>query len=394
MRDLFHDLTTRLRAFLIASWWRSRLAAINGWAHLTAAVAGVRIFIPIALVALVLAGYTWWWQQVASSVRIAVGQFQAEQLAQQRETVWDSLDVSGFPYRVEGLITAPRITAPDLGMAWDGKAVALNVQPLNPRHISLSLHGRQHVLYAKDGRLIEGGADANKAMINIVAGSQGMEQIALEVEGLSAQGEWVGRHIELVVPSASASADVKESDPDATTAPIAVSATLSNVAVRGDLTLPLGPIITLIELKAHLRYPSLAPEGPAPSLVTAWRTTDTPVRIEELKLDWGGVTVDARGDLKLDAHTRPEGRMQLKIGNHRRLLDVLMAGGWISPEALPNIDAALNTLAFVSGDPERRIDVTVRFGEGQAYLELFGLVPIKIGPVAPLFPPPTLALPG
>ena len=48
----------------------------------------------------------------------------------------------------------------------------------------------------------------------------------------------------------------------------------------------------------------------------------------------------------------------------------------------------------MSGDPERRIDVTVAFSGGVAYLELFGLVPIKVGPVAPLFPPPALAMPG
>lgn len=394
MRNLLTDLWPRLRASLYSLWLKTRLLAITSWSRALAMIAGVRIFIPIAAVALLLAGYTWWWQQIASGIRVGAAQFQADQRALQRETAWDSLEISGFPYRVEALITGPKITAPDRGIAWDGKAVVLHMQPLNPRHVSLSFQGRQHVFYAKDGRLIEGGADANKAMLNVMAGSNGAEQIALEVEGLSAQGEWVGRHIEIVVPSASASADVAESDPDATTAPITVSATLSNVALRGDLTLPFGPIISLVEVKAHLRYPSLTPEGTSPSLVSAWRTTDTPIVVEGFKLDWGGVTLDARGEIKLDTQTRPEGRLHLKIGNHRRLLEVLTAEGWVSPEALPNINAALNTLAFVSGDPERRIDVTVSFAEGSAYLELFGLLPIKIGPVQPLFPPPALALPG
>lgn len=394
MRNLLTDLWTRLRVSLYSLWLKTRLLAIRTWTRTVAMIAGVRIFIPIGLVALLLAGYTWWWQQIANSIRAGAGQFQLDQTALGRETQWDGIDVSGFPYRIEALITAPRITAPDRGIAWDGKAVVLNVQPLKPNHISLGFQGHQHVLYAKDGRLIEGGADANKAIVNIIAGSSGTDQVAVEVEGLAVQGEWVGRHIELVVPSASASADVQESDPDATTAPITVSATLNNIAVRGDLTLPLGPIITMIEIKAHLRYPSLTPEGAAPSLVSAWRTTDTPIMIEGFKLDWGGVTLDARGEVKLDAQTRPEGRLHLKVGNHRRLLEVLTADGWITPEALPNINAALNTLAFVSGDPERRIDVTVSFREGSAYLELFGLLPIKVGPVQPLFPPPALAMPG
>jgi hypothetical protein len=246
------------------------------------------------------------------------------------------------------------------------------------------------VLYVKDGRLIEGGADASKALVNIVAGSNGTEQIGLELEGLSGQGEWNSKHIELVVQNASASADVEDSDPDATTAPIALSATLNNIALRGDIALPLGQTITLIDLQAHLRYPSLVPDGTSPSVVAAWRATNTPVEIESFKLDWGGVTVAAHGQIKLDAQTRPEGRLHLKIGNHRRLVEVLTADGWISPEAQPNITGALNTLAFMSGDPERRIDVTVSFTSGSAYLELFGVVPIRIGPVNPLFPPPSL----
>ena len=383
-----------MRDLLTDYWLRLRLIIIRAWGWLRVAFAGVRLFIPIAVIALLLTGYTWWWQQVANSIRFGAGQFQSDQHAQGREAQWDSLDVSGFPYRVEAQFASPRITAPDRGIAWDGKAVALHIEPLSPRHISLSFDGHQHVLYVKDGRLIEGGADANKAQVDIVAGMHGTDQVTVEVEGLSGQGDYNSQHVELVVQSASASADVESSDPDATTAPIALTATLNNIALRGDIALPLGPTITLIDLKAHLRYPSLAPEGAAPSLVSAWRETDTPIQIEAFKLDWGGVTVEAHGDVKLDAQTRPEGRLRLKVGNHRRLLEVLKAQGWISAEAEPNIDAALNTLAFMSGDPERRIDVSVNLSGGFAYLELFGLVPIKIGPVAPLFPPPSLAMPG
>jgi hypothetical protein len=365
------------------------------WMRLRTGFAGVRIFIPIALIAVLLAGYTWWWQQVADSVRVSAGAFQLDQHALGRETLWDSVDVSGFPYRVEAQFKRPRITAPDRGIAWDGKSVVLSIQPLKPHHIALNFVGQQHVLYVKDGRLIDANVDASKALVNIVAGSNGAESMRLDVEGLSGQGEVNDKHIELVVQNAGASLDVEESDPDATTAPIAVTASLKNIALRGDLSLPFGPTIALVDLKAHLRYPSLAPEdGSIPSPLAAWRATNTPIEIDSFNLDWGGVTLEARGDLKLDAQTRPEGRLHLKIGNHRRLVEVLIAEGWISAEAQPNIDGALNTLAFMSGDPERRIDVTVRFNGGSAYLELFGLVPIRLGPVSPLFPPPTIAMPG
>ena len=383
-----------MRNLLTDIWMRLRLALVQLWMRLRTAFAGVRIFVPIALIALLLAGYTWWWQQVADSVRDGAGQFQIDQHAYGREALWDGLDLSGFPYRVEAQFKAPRITAPDRGFAWDGKSVVLNVQPLRPRHISLNFEGHQHVLYVKDGRLVEGGADANKAVVNIVAGRNGTEAIRLELESLSGQGEWNAKHIELVVQNASASADVEESDPDATTAPIALTATLNNVALRGDLALPLGPAITLISMQAHLRYPSLVPDAASPGLITAWRATNTPIEIETFNLDWGGVTVEAHGNIKLDAEARPEGRLHLKIGNHRRLLEVLTAEGWVSPEAQPSITGALNTLAFMSGDPERRIDVAVSFSDGSAYLELFGLVPIRIGPVSPVFPPPALAMPG
>ncbi|MBI1211373.1 MAG: DUF2125 domain-containing protein [Alphaproteobacteria bacterium] len=394
MRNLLTEYWLRLRNAAVVFGWRLESLSLAAWTRLRAAVAGVRILIPIALIALLLAGYTWWWQEVADGLRTSVEQFQLDQHGLSREAQWDSIDISGFPYQVEAQITRPHITAPDRGVAWDGKAVAISIQPLAPGRISFSLEGHQHVLYVKNGQLIEGGIDANKALVKIVAGAYSARQIALELEGLSGQGEYNSQHVELVVQSASASADVEDGDPDAATAPIALTATLNNVAVRGDIALPLGPTITLVDLKAHLRYPSLAPDGGTPNVVSEWRRTNTPIHIERFKLDWGGVTVEARGDIKLDAETRPQGRLRLKIGNHRRLLEVLKAQGWISAEAEPNIDGALNTLAFISGDPERRIDVAVNFQDGFAYLELFGLLPIKVGPVNPLFPPPTLAMPG
>ncbi len=380
-----------MRNFLADFWMRLRLALAAVWMRLHAGIAGIWIFAPIAFIAFVLAGYTWWWQKVADGVRASADQFQIDQHAQGREAQWDALDLSGFPYRVEALISGPRVTAPDRGFAWDGKSVVLDVEPLKPGHIALSFQGHQHLLYAKDGRLVEGGADATKALVTIVAGLTGADELGLEIEGLSGQGDWNAKHVELVVQNATASARVSDDgDIDTTTPPIAFAATLNNIALRGDLVLPLGPTITLVDVQARFKFPTAPPDDANMNFLAAWRATQTPIEIQNFALDWGGVTVTASGELKLDAQTRAEGWLRLKVGNHRRLLEVLTAEGWISPDAQPSIAAALNTLAFMSGDPERRVDVTVRFANGNAFLELFGLVPIRMGPVAPLFSTPPL----
>ena len=383
-----------MRNLLAQIWMRLRLRVSDGWVRWRPVLASIWILVPIALIAILLAGYAWWWQQVADGIRIGASQFQLEQHAQGREAQWDDLDISGFPYQVEAQFNAPRITAPDRGFAWDGKSVVLDIAPLKPRHISFNLQGHQHLLYAKDGRLIEGGADAAKALVTIVAGAAGAEEVGLDIEGLSSQGDWNARHVELVVQNASATAHVGDGDAKAATSPIVVAATLNNIALRGDIVLPLGPAITLVDLKARFSFPNTPAAGPSPSLLAAWRATDTPVEIQSFDLDWGGVTLEAHGALKLDALARPEGRLQLKIGNHRRLLEVLTAEGWISPDGQNAIASALNTLAFMSGDPARRIDVTLRLADGAAFLELFGLVPLRVGPVGPLFNPVPSTTPG
>jgi hypothetical protein len=364
-----------------------RNIAATLWRGLLAGFAAVRIFVPLALVALLLTAYAWWWQEVAGGVRAAAGQFKMEQRALNREAQWDALEIGGFPYRVEARFAAPHLTAPDRGFAWDGKTLALRVQPLRPHHIAFDFQGHQHLLYAKDGRLIEGDIDANQALVNVVVAATGIAEIGLEVEGLSGRGAWDGRHIELVVRSASANARASQ-DEEASGTPIAIEAKLDNVALRGDLVLPLGPAIALVALKARLRLPIQQSDAPIPDLVAAWRATNTPLEIDEFQLDWGGVTVAAYGALELDRFGRPEGRLQLKIGNHKRLVEVMTAEGWISAEAQANVMTALNTLAFVSGDKERRVDVSLRLSQGSAFLELFGLVPIRMGPVAPIIPPP------
>jgi hypothetical protein len=361
------------------------------WMRLRGGLAGLWIFLPIGLIAVLIASYTWWWQQVADGVRSIAGQFQLDQHAQGREALWDDLDVSGFPYRVEAQFNAPRVTAPDRGFAWDGKTVVLDVQPLRPRHVALNFLGHQHFLYAKDGRFIEGGGDADKALVNIVTGSNGTEELGIDIQALSGQGDVDARHIELVVQNATATARVTDDNAAATLPQIDLAATLSNIALRGDVVLPLGPTINLLDLQARLKLPSTLAEASGTTLIAAWRATGTPVEIENFNLDWGGVTLAAHGELKLDSHARPEGRLQLKIGNHRRLLEVLIAEGWVNANAQKGIDAALNTLAFISGDPERRVDVAVRFTEGDVFLEFFGLVPIRVGQVGPIFAPPQLS---
>src|SRR5215813_10842760 len=104
MRNLLADLWTRVRNAVVVAWWRLENFSVAFWHWLRSAVVGVRLFIPIAFIALLLAGYTWWWQQIANSVRDSVGQFQLDQHAQGREASWDSFDVSGFPYRVQALV--------------------------------------------------------------------------------------------------------------------------------------------------------------------------------------------------------------------------------------------------------------------------------------------------
>jgi hypothetical protein len=163
-------------------------------------------------------------------------------------------------------------------------------------------------------------------------------------------------------------------------------ARFQNVALQGNLELPLGSAVAWLDVDAATKLPAGLSDASPATLIEAWRRTGAPIEIRRFELEWGGIMVGASGEIKIDGQSMPEGRITLTLGNHPRILELLRASGWIKPETETLARKVLDVLAFMSGDGKRRVTVPLRIDKGDVYL----------GParVATLTPQPVMAQPA
>lgn len=345
------------RLHLLFAWAKRRAIA-----HLTALL----VLLPVALFALALAGYGWWWQVVADGVRTNVMNFQAEQVALGREVKWDAFDVDGFPYRVLGTVSALHLTAPDRGAAYDGERIVVHLEPFSLNRIAFSLEGQQRVFYARE-RWIEATARADKALVTLTE-ERGGQRAELDLGLLTGKAKYDDKDVNFIVEMARGGLTLSDTDGREEFARIDLLARLKNVALQGNIELPLGSAVEWLDIDIGAKLPGNMAETPGTDLVAAWRKTGTPIEIRRFELEWGGVSVAASGEMKFDQNALPEGRLMLTLGNHPRILDLLRDNAMITPETQALARKVLDVLAFMSGDEKRRVSVPLRIEKGAVYL--------------------------
>lgn len=324
------------------------------------------IFLPVALIALALAGYGWWWQTVADGLRASVMNFQAAQLALGREVKWESFEVQGFPYKVEGTLSALHLTAPDRGAAYDGERIVVRAHPFGLNSVALSLEGQQHLFFARE-QWIETKGRADKSLVTF-SDEHHTHRVEIDLERLTGRAKIDEKDFNYIVDKARGGLTVTDAGDRAPLPRIELLARFQNVALQGDLELPLGAAIAWLDLDAATQIPAGLPDVSAPTLIEAWRRTGTPIEIRRFELEWGGVSVAASGEIRIDGQSMPEGRLLLTLGNHPRILELLRGAGWIKPETETIARKVLDVLSFMSGDDKRRVTVPLKIDKGTVYL--------------------------
>jgi len=347
----------------------TRLRAVGGWLRQQAALRwrSVVILVPVAAIALGLAGYGVWWRMLADRVQETLSGIQGEQKALGRNLEWSALTVDGFPYMVDATLSKTRLLAPDIGTVWDGDRVVVRLRPLSPGSIKISLEGPQHFLHVANGRWIEGDVEADTAVIS-GRSKDTVQALSAEFERLTGKGRLDAADVSFILERGAAGIALNAA-PGAKDLPrLDMSLQVTNLALQGQLTLPLGPAVDSVIVDIGLSLPRTLPVATADAVLAAWRATATPVEIRTFAFDWGGVYLSASGAIMFNAEGLPEGNLKLTIGNHSRMLQVLEEIGWISSETHARAKPILDVMAFVSGDPKRKISVPLRFAGQDVYL--------------------------
>jgi hypothetical protein len=340
------------------------------------------VLVPVAAIALGLAGYGIWWRVLADGVRETIMVLQNEQKVLGRNLDWNALRIDGFPYLVDATLSKARLMAPDIGTVWDGERVIIRLRPLSPGSIRVSLEGQQHFFHVLNGRWIEADMQADTALLS-GRSRDASQTLSAKIERLTGKGKVDAADFHFILEKGGAGLVLNAAETQGGLPRLDLSMQVSNLVFQGQFALPLGPSLDQLDVDLGVHLPAQLPVATAEAILQAWRETQTPLVIRRFGFDWGGVHLSSAGEIRLDERGLPAGHLRLTIGNHSRLLEVLEAAGWITPETHKRAKPVLDVLAFVSGDPKRKVSVPLRLSGGDVYLGPARVLTLEVPPGAP-----------
>jgi len=346
----------------------------------------------VIVIALVL--YSAYWLYVSHSLRKALETQQTLGRIGEVTIGWDQLRMGGFPYRIEARLTAPRASAPQSPekWSWDAGKLIAELLPYDPRHVVLKIEGAQDITYTDVTRFrpapqhwhIE--TNGSWASHVAVEGSS-VGRLALDIDELRATRDTksgptpadsfrAGR-LQLHTRPAQSTGGDKEASRDSL-----------DFALQGDDVstdtfgaLPfLGPRLTQFVVQARLRHVPGDGEPSPTRWMKSWAMNNGSLAISDLLVKWGPLDMSASGELTLDAHRRPQGRLDAEIANYGDLVNALVDAGRISKRDASLALAGLGLVSQFQGNDDGRLNVPVIFAEGRLYLG-----PMVVARLEPLF---------
>lgn len=346
------------------------------------------LLLPVAVIALGLAAYGWWWRVLADRVHDSAMQIQNEQKLLGRNLEWSAFEIGGFPYLVDATLSKARLLAPDLGSVWDGERIVVRLRPLSLNSIKVSLEGQQHFFHVSNGRWIEADARADKALLT-ARSKDTSQSVSAEFERLTGKGKIDASDFHFILERGTAGVSLSAPDAQSALPRLDVVAHVNNLGLQGHIELPLGSSVESLDVDLGIKLPEKLPTVSFEALLAAWRATNTPIEVRQFAFEWGGVSMTAVGEIKMDARNLPEGHLRLTLGNHARILELLETYGLITKETHATAKPVLDVLAFVSGDPKRKVSVPLRFANGEVFLGPARVMTLQIraAPSIPEFVP-------
>jgi len=333
-------------------------------------VDAMRALLVTVLVAATLWG-GYWFVGSRAMERAADGWFAAQQdgpLVAQRS----GLSVAGFPNRFDLTVTQPKLTDTNSGITWQAPFAQVFMMSWKPWHVIATLPQTQTVtLPGQDitltSTLIQG------SLVLVPGTDLTLDRTAIAGDGLalasSAGWEASATSLRLGTRRAADSATGQE-----------VALDLTTLTPPAAFRSALAPLSNLPEQIDQIRLDSVLDlTAPIDRHAADTQPQLTALRLREGLLRWGDMILSAKGDLAAAADGTPEGRIEIRIDQWRKLIPVLLATGVITQENAPTLTRALELYAQQGDDPET-LTVPLTFAKGAMILG-----PLPLGPAPAIF---------
>ncbi len=318
------------------------------------------IYLPVLLLAFLAIGWCGFWWLAASKLEEGVDSWMAREARAGRLYACEERDIGGFPFRLEIDCRNPKATLPADGGPINlaaGRFVAV-AQVYRPTHVVGEFRGPLTITHPATPDIT---AQWSFAGASLMGSAETLERVSLVVEGLDMRAGAEGTP---VAAMARLEAHARPT-PDTGAGSYDVISSIKGAVVPVLDSLLGSSAPTDIELQASIRGIDDLRPRPTSERLKAFADAGGNLRIALAKLTRGDVALESKGDIKLDAQGRPEGRLDVTVRGVEKLATLAPALGDFGPLA----GAGLNFLgqkATLDGANARRFDVTL--GDGVARL--------------------------
>lgn len=287
----------------------------------------------LAVIGLIVAGFVYgiFWYLVSSRVLEALEEWATQQRQAGHDAQWETVDVSGFPFRVALTVAKPTITNDRDDWHWAVDALTIKGRPWNWAAFDLDAAGEHQVtVHHADGRVLRDyRVDFDTLYIEAVFTGDQWREIDVAANNISMQGN--GQSIADVDVLSGHVGRAFMPNPDDRTRTGQLELMLGNVVIpslAGELSRVAGNTVQAASLRAELYGP--IPSTVSPSSLTVWRDAGGVVEVRDFHTDYGPLGLDAEGALALDGSLQPIGSFLAEIAGVSEIIDLMAVAGMIT----------------------------------------------------------------
>jgi hypothetical protein len=327
----------------------------------------------LAIVILAALGWSGFWYWQASMRDRALTRWLDERRADGWVAEAEDIRVTGYPSRVDAIVTRLDLADPEAGWAWQADEFRVMSLSYKPNHVIVALPGEQTV--ATPYQTLHAVSDNLRGSVVFRPTPRlELDRSTFEIGNMriTADSGWQASVGKAVL----ATRQAEDGTPFA-----------HDVAFNGEnLVLPEG-------LTAGLGDPAILPAGIGPVALDMTLRFDRPwdrpalegenpvleeVDIRDISLTWGKLDLRGRGTLDVDAEGFADGRLDLRARNWRDMVDLAVSAGALNPNLAGAVRGGLDLIARFAGDGDA-LNVPLDFEDGMTRLG-----PIVIGPAPQL----------
>ncbi len=327
-------------------------------------------FVAVVALLVLFGAYAAYWWIVAGKIKDGVAAWRQSESARKIDASWRELRVRGFPL-------AFRVDIRDAMLrdrAWS-PAPELHAARLTGTARPWDFDNWR--LTAPQGITADLAASGERPALTLAARSANGT-----ASPLRAGGEWLWLRFEDITAAAGGRIPIKSADAWITvpaTPPKADADSGFGVALDvRQMQVPSPPVSfgnTIDHWALGLTLKGAVPDGPLVQAVSAWRDAGGTIEVDNLRLQWGGLGVNANGTLALDRQLQPVAAFSGGVQGFGVILGALVAADWLTPEQASLVGIALAALSRPGPDGKPQITAPFTIQNGKMYLG-----PARLGP--------------